>query len=167
MKREKTEQRPSRRWLRGAAIALLAAAIVLANLFTFVFHVVRYYGDGMEPTLTNGQTLLLRRTTHVAQGDVIAFYYNNKLLVRRVVCTGGRQITVEEDGSVYLDGGRLEEPYLTEASYGQCSVEFPCYVPPNSVFVMGDNRAAAMDSRLKEIGTVSEDRILGKVLFVD
>lgn len=146
--------------------ALLTTAILLLNLFTYLLHVVRYYGDGMEPTLSSGQTLLVLRTTKVSEGDVIAFYYNNKVLVRRVICTGGSRVTVEKDGTVSVNGEALEEPYVEEKSIGQCNLEFPYYVPLNSVFVMGDNRSIAMDSRLEEIGVISEDRIIGKVLFV-
>lgn len=166
----KKERRQKRRaYLRTAAAVaaiLLAAAVLLLNVFTHLLPVVRYYGDGMEPTLSSGQILLVSRTARISEGDVIAFYYNNKVLVRRVVCTGGRQLTIEKDGTVYVNGAELEEPYLAEKSMGQCNLEFPYYVPPNSVFVMGDNRAVAMDSRLEEIGPISSDRVIGKVLFV-
>ena len=157
---------------RGATIGLVIAillgvAILLLNVFTYVLHIARYYGDSMEPSLHNGQTLVIRRTGKVSAGDVIAFYYNNKLLVRRVICTGGSQITVEKDGSVLIDEQPLDEPYLTEKSIGQCDLEFPYYVQPGTVFVMGDARAVSMDSRLTEIGVIPTDRILGKVLFVN
>ena len=144
---------------------IVLAVIVLLNLFTYQFAVVRYYGDGMAPALENGQLLLLRRTSRARQGDVIAFYYNNRLLVRRVVAAGGTQVSGDSDGVVTVGGAALEEPYLTERSAGQCSQEFPCFVPPDSFFVMGDNRTEAMDSRLKEIGTVPADRILERSCF--
>lgn len=164
-----TETKKPRRGraLMIAAGCVLAAAIVLLNLFTYQFALVRYYGDGMEPTLQNRELLLLRRTSRVEEGDIVAFYYNNKLLVRRVVAVGGTQVTVENDGTVVVNGAALDEPYVAEKSAGQRSQEFPCFVPPDSYFVMGDNRAEAMDSRLKEIGTVPVDRILGKVLFAE
>lgn len=148
-------------------IGILVLAIVLLNLFGYFFSLVRYYGDGMQPTLKNGQTLLIAKNATIEQGDIVAFYYNNKLLVRRVICTEGRQLTIDRDGTVSIDGEPLAEPYVTALSIGQCNQTFPCYIPPNSVFVMGDNRAIAMDSRLTEIGTISQDRILGKVLFHD
>lgn len=163
-------QRPTRS--RGAVIGvtiaiLLAAAILLLNVFTYVLHIARYYGDSMEPSLHSGQTLLILRTGKVSAGDVIAFYYNNKLLVRRVICTGGSQITVEKDGSVLINEQPLDEPYLAEKSIGQCDLDFPYYVQPGSVFVMGDARAVSMDSRLSQIGAIPTDRILGKVLFIN
>lgn len=145
---------------------LLAVAIVLLNVFTYLLNVVRYYGDGMEPTMSSGQVLLVARTHQVSEGDIIAFYYNNKVLVRRVICTEGKQVSISKDGTVSINGEELEEPYLTGKSIGQYNLEFPYYVPTNSVFVMGDNRAVAMDSRLEEIGPISSDRIIGKVLFV-
>ncbi len=147
------------------AAVFLAAAILLLNLFTHVFPVVRYYGDGMEPSISNGEILLVSKVGSVEEGDIIAFYYNNKVLVRRVICTGGKQLTIEKDGTVSINGAVLEEPYLTQKSIGLCNLQFPYFVPPNTVFVLGDDRAIAMDSRLEEIGTISLDRVIGKVLF--
>lgn len=148
---------------------VLALILVLVNLFTLAFSVVQYYGDGMEPSLENRQILLIRKTEgneRIEEGDIIAFYYNNKALVRRVICTGGKVISMDDNGVVTVDGERLEEPYILSASAGQCNISFPYNVPVGQYFVMGDNRAVAMDSRLSEIGTISGDRILGKVIFV-
>lgn len=149
------------RWL----VALLAVALILVNLFTHVLQIVRYNGDGMEPNLHSGQTLVLLQTTRVSEGDIIAFYYNNQVLVRRVICCGGSQIDIREDGTVMVDSVEVEEPYLTDKSIGQCTISLPVHVQADAVFVMGDNRAAAMDSRLAEIGTISTERIIGKVIF--
>ena len=146
-------------------IVLVVTLTVLLNIFTHVFAVVQYFGNGMEPSLKNGQTLVMRRTEKVKEGDIVAFYYNNQLLVRRVICEGGKQISIGKDGSVEINNEPLEEPYVEDASIGQCNITFPHTVAPNSYFVMGDNREIAMDSRLKEIGEISEDRILGKVLL--
>lgn len=151
--------------VRVAAV-LLVAVLLLANLFTHVFVVVRYFGDGMEPALSNGQLLLLAKTDKAQPGDIIAFYYNNKVLVRRVVCQGGQTITMEQNGSVTVDGSLLDEPYVTTPSIGQHNIQFPYQVPYGHYFVMGDNRAVAMDSRLSEIGTVPADRVLGKVILI-
>lgn len=149
-----------------AAIILLALAIIVLNVFSHLLSVVSYYGDGMEPALSNGQTLLVSKAANITEGDVIAFYYNNKVLVRRVVCSGGKQISIDREGIVTINGAVVEEPYLEAKSIGQCNLDFPFYVIPDHVFVMGDNRAVAMDSRLSEIGVISEERIIGKVLFV-
>ena len=149
------------KWVFG----LVLLAVLLLNVFTYVFSVVEYNGTGMEPALQGGQKLVIRKVNEVAQGDVIAFYYNNQILVRRVICTGGQQIEMDENGAVSVGGLPLEEPYVQNATLGQCNIEFPYYVPIDTVFVMGDNRVEAMDSRLKEIGTVPEDRIIGKVIY--
>lgn len=149
--------------LRLAAV-LLMAVLILANLFTHVLMVVRYYGDGMSPSLSDRQLLVLLKTDKVESGDVIAFYYNNKVLVRRVICEGGHSIALEENGAVSVDDTVLDEPYVQTPSIGQHNIDFPYRVPYGHYFVMGDNRSISMDSRLSEIGTVPADRILGKVL---
>lgn len=147
---------------------LLAAIIlisVLANLFTFLTPVVKYYGTGMAPTLEDGQILVVSKVGKIKNGDIIAFYYNNKVLVRRVIATENQQISIDLYGQVSINGEPLEEPYIENKTLGQCNQKFPLNVPVGSYFVMGDHREAAMDSRLEEIGTVDEDRLIGKVLF--
>ena len=148
-----------------ALTAVLIAAIVLLNLFTHVLLIVHYNGEGMEPTLQSGQTLVLHRTQKVKQGDIIAFYYNNQVLVRRVIAVADSRVVIEDNGTVRINEEVLEEPYLTESSIGQCNLTFPFHVPSGQVFVMGDHRSMAMDSRLKEIGTVHMGRIIGKLLL--
>lgn len=168
-KKQLNRQRRNRRMALSAAmrwiIGLVAAAVILLNLFTHVVQPVRYSGSGMEPSLHGGQMLLIRKTQNVEEGDIIAFYYNNQVLVRRVICQGGKQLSIESDGTVRINSEVLEEPYVESPSIGQCNLEFPYYVQTGYVFVMGDNRAVAMDSRLAEIGCVPVDRIIGKVLF--
>ena len=114
--------------IRAWIIFLVVTAIILLNLFTHVFQVVRYSGNGMEPNLSSGQILLLRKTQDVEEGDIIAFYYNNQVLVRRVICRSGRQISISEDGTVLINNQPIEEDYLTEKSIGQCNIEFPHHV---------------------------------------
>lgn len=151
--------------LRAAAV-LLVAVLLLLNLFTNVFMVVNYYGSGMEPAICDRQMLVLAKTQKVEQGDIVAFYYNNKVLVRRVICPGGQVIHMDANGLVSIDGTALDEPYVKASSLGQSNIEFPYNVPYGQYFVMGDNREAAMDSRLEEIGPVPADRILGKVVLI-
>lgn len=147
---------------------LLAAAltvVLLLNLFTHVFSVVQYYGSSMEPTLQDRQVLVFLRTDQVKPGDVTAFYYNNQVLVRRVIAQGGTSIELDDRGAVTVDGAALQEPYLTEASVGLSNISYPFTVPHGELFVMGDNRSVSMDSRLQEIGTIPQNRIIGKLLF--
>lgn len=146
-------------------ICIALAAVVLLNLFTHVFSVVQYYGESMLPELQDRQYLVVRKTDKVEQGDLVAFYYNNNILVRRVIAAGGSTVEIDEAGKVRVDGKELKEDYVKEPSVGQCNITFPHTVGHEEFFVMGDNRAVAMDSRLQEIGTIPKNRIIGKVLF--
>ena len=146
-------------------VAVLLIFLVLVNLFAQFYSVVRYYGDSMRPTLKNGQVLFVRKTQEVEAGDIVAFYYNNKVLIRRVISMGGDTIEIDSSGNVSSDGEALEEPYVENRSIGQCDLDFPYDVPVGQIFLMGDDRVISMDSRLSQIGTVSADRLLGKVVF--
>lgn len=149
------------KWL----VAAVVLAVLLLNVFTHVLQVVTYNGSGMAPALEGGQTLVILKTQKVREGDIIAFYYNNQILVRRLICEGGKQLQIDEDGVVSVNNAILEEPYVQDLTLGQCNITFPYHVKTDTVFVMGDNRAEAMDSRLEEIGTIPTDRIIGKVIF--
>ena len=155
-------------WLKYTltiVLVLLLVASLLLNLFHFVFPVVKYYGNGMSPALENGQILVVNKLGSIEAGDIVAFYYNNKVLVRRVVACGGDQISIDAFGAVSVNGETLEEPYVQEQTLGQCNRVFPYTVPAGHYFVLGDQRQLAMDSRLEEIGTVDQQRLIGKVLF--
>jgi len=147
------------------AITVFIAVSLLLNLFNFVFPVVKYYGTSMEPTLEEGQILIIDKLSKVERGDIIAFYYNDKVLVRRIIAEGNHQVNVDIFGNVEVDGQKLDETYVSNKTLGQCNLDFPYSVPTAAYFVMGDNRETSMDSRLKEIGPVAEDRIIGKVVF--
>lgn len=153
-----------KKWLRGAAVTLLVLVLLL-NLLTYAVSVVRYYGSSMKPTLEGGQLLVIDKLGTVSEGDIVAFYYNNRVLIRRVIGMGGRTISISEDGTVSLDGETLDEPYVQARSIGQCDLEFPYSVPYEHVFVMGDERTVSMDSRLKDIGTVPTENIIGRVIL--
>ena len=144
---------------------IVLAVSLLLNLFTIVMPVVKYYGTSMSPTLEDGQIVIVSKLSKIETGDIVAFYYNNKVLVRRVAAVGDEQIMVDVFGTVSVNGEEIDEPYIENKTYGQCDVDFPFTVPANTYFVLGDNREVAMDSRLQEMGTVSEDRIIGKIVF--
>ncbi len=152
---------------RTLKIVLIVIIIVsfLMNLFTFILPVVKYYGNSMSPTLHDRQVLIVNKMAEIQSGDIIAFYYNNKVIVRRVVATGNHQVLIDIFGTVSVNGTPLNEPYIENKTLGQCNLSFPYNVPPKSYFVLGDNREIAMDSRLSEIGVVTEDRLVGKVVF--
>ncbi len=146
-------------------VVVIIAISLLMNLFTFVIPAVKYYGTSMAPTFEDEQLLIVNKMAKVENGDIIAFYYNDKVLIRRVIASGNQQINIDIFGTVKVNGQELEEPYTQSKTLGQCNLSFPYNVPTGTYFVMGDNREAAMDSRLEEIGSVTEDRILGKVVF--
>jgi signal peptidase I len=146
-------------------LIIIVTASLLLNLFTFIMPVVKYYGNSMTPSLEDGQILIVNKMAEIKGGDIIAFYYNNKVIVRRVVATGNNQVSIDVFGTVCVNGKELDEPYIKNKTLGQCNLDFPYNVPTNSYFVLGDNRDVAMDSRLSEIGVVTEDRLLGKVVF--
>lgn len=140
-----------------AAVAILAATLWLP--------VLRIYGSSMTPTLYDGEIILSVKTSDFEYGDVIAFYYNNKILIKRVICGPGTWVDIDEDGTVYLDGTRLDEPYLTEKALGECNIELPYQVPDGRYFVMGDHRSTSVDSRNTSVGCVAQEQIVGKILF--
>ena len=146
-------------------IVVTVTAFLLLNLFTFIMPVVKYYGTSMSPTLEDGQILIVNKMAEIESGDIIAFYYNNKVLVRRVVATGNEQLSIDVFGTVSVNGKELDEPYIENNTLGQCNLDFPYNVPTGAFFVLGDNRDTAMDSRLEEIGVVTDDRLIGKVVF--
>lgn len=146
-------------------IAIIVVSSLMMNLFTHVMPVVRYYGDSMSPTLKDKQILFVNKLAEVKSGDIVAFYYNNNILIRRVVAVENQQVTVDIFGKVSVNGTELTEDYVKSTTLGQCNLDFPYTVPPKSYFVLGDNRETSMDSRLKEIGVVTEERIIGKIMF--
>ena len=146
-------------------IAIIVVSSLMMNLFTHVMPVVRYYGDSMSPTLRDKQILFVNKLAEVKSGDIVAFYYNNNILIRRVVAVENQQVTVDIFGKVSVNGTELAEEYVMNQTLGQCNLDFPYTVPPNAYFVMGDNRETSMDSRLKEIGAVTEERMIGKIMF--
>ena len=149
------------KWVFG----LVLLAVLLLNVFTYVFSVVEYNGTGMEPALQGGQTLVIRKVQKVEQGDVIAFYYNNRILVKRYIANAGDWVDIDEDGNVYVNGELLDEPYVYEKALGECNIELPYQVPENRIFVLGDHRSVSIDSRSSSVGCVAEDQIVGELVF--
>jgi signal peptidase I len=120
----------------------------------------------MIPTLRHDEVLLCNKAATLQRGDVIAFYYNNKVLLKRVIGTAGDVIDITEDGTVYLNGEALDEPYVNELARGECDIELPYQVPDNRIFVMGDHRAVSIDSRSAAVGCLADENIIGKVSAV-
>ena len=164
LKRETYRKRYNRA-LRSTLFTLVtvaAAAVLVATLF---LPVLRIYGTSMAPAMDNGDIVVAVKGRDVQRGDVIAFWFNNKILVKRVIAQSGEWVDIGEDGTVFVDGAPLEEPYLTEKALGECDIELPYQVPGGRVFVMGDHRSVSADSRSSTVGCVSEEQIVGKLVF--
>lgn len=162
LKRERYRRR-FRRLLKSTVNALIVVAAVAALIATLVLPVLQIAGTSMEPSLSDGDIVLLVKRKNLETGDLCAFYYSNKILIKRVIATPGDYIWIESDGTVFLNGEELDEPYISEKALGECDVEFPYQVPENSYFVMGDKRETSVDSRSSVIGCIAEDQIVGKI----
>lgn len=142
-----------------AALAVLVAVLLLP--------VLRIYGTSMNPTLEEGSIVVSLKGSQFETGDVIAFYYNNKILVKRVIGFAGDWVDIDKDGYVYVNNVKIDEPYLDpeERALGECNITLPYQVPESRVFVMGDNRRTSVDSRNVAVGCVAEEQVVGKISF--
>lgn len=143
-------------------IVVAAAAVLIAVL---VLPVLQINGISMTDTLKDGDIVVAVNSKDFETGDVIAFYYNNNILVKRVIASAGDWVDIDETGNVYVNGVQLEEPYISEKALGECNIELPYQVPDAKCFVMGDHRATSIDSRNTAVGCISSDMIVGKILF--
>lgn len=160
-------QRRRRLWrVVGSTIGgLLTVAAIVVLLATFLFPTLRIYGTSMTPTLREGEVVVSVKAPVYQTGEVIAFYYNNKILVKRVICGPGEWFNMQEDGSVYVNGTKLDEPYVSEEGFGSCDLDLPYQVPEDQYFVMGDQRISSIDSRMTQVGCVPVDRIVGRIIL--
>ncbi len=164
LRREKYKKK-YRQVLRSTVYALVVVAAVAVLVATLWLPVLQIYGNSMTPTLVDGEIIFTVKTSEFEPGDIVAFYYNNKILVKRVICGPGDWVDIDEDGIVYVNERRLEEPYLEERALGDCNIELPYQVPDSRIFVMGDHRSTSVDSRNTAVGCVAEEQIVGKILF--
>ena len=164
IKRQKMK-REFRRSIFGMikTLVVIAAAAVLVS--TLLISVLKINRNSMTPTLQEGEIVVAVKRIRINKGDIIAFYYNNKLLIKRVIAKAADWVYISEDGTVEVNGEVLDEPYLLDKRLGECDIEMPYQVPDGSYFVMGDHRSVSLDSRLKEIGAVSKEQIEGKVVL--
>ncbi len=151
--------------LRTTVYALTVVAAIAVLLATLFLPVLQVSGSSMEPTLSDNDIILLIKTDNLTTGDLIGFYYQNKLLLKRVIGVAGDVIDIDGEGNVTVNGELLDEPYVTNKSIGECDIDLPYQVPENRVFVMGDNRATSIDSRSSVIGCIEEEQIGGKVII--
>ncbi len=154
-----------RRTMRNVIAVLIVVAAAAVLVSTLVLPVFRIYGSSMSPTLQEGDMVVGTKSERMEQGDLIAFYFNNKILIKRVIATAGEWVDIDEDGTVYVNGEELDEPYLDQKAFGECDIELPYQVSDGQVFVMGDHRDVSIDSRSTSIGCVSQEQVAGRLFF--
>ena len=151
--------------LRSTIFTLIVVAAVAVLVAVLLLPVLRIYGHSMNDTLDEGEIVVSVKGSEFVTGDVVAFYYNNKILVKRIIGLAGDWVDIDQDGNVYVNGTMIDEPYLQEKAFGECNIELPYQVPESRVFVMGDNRAVSIDSRNTSVGCVAEEQLVGKIVF--
>ena len=151
--------------IRSTFLSLVVVAAVAVLVAVLLLPILRIYGKSMNGTLDSGDIVISVKSSSFETGDVIAFYYNNNILVKRVIANPGDWVDMDKEGSVYVNNVLLDEPYLDDKSYGETNIELPYQVPEGKIFVMGDNRSVSIDSRNTSIGCISEEQIVGKIVF--
>ncbi|MDO4845304.1 MAG: signal peptidase I [Oscillospiraceae bacterium] len=153
------------RILRSTAFALVIVAAIAVLLATLLFPVLQIYGGSMSPTLCEGEVVVAVKTGNIRSGELVAFYYGNKVLVKRCIGAAGDIIHIDAAGNVSVNGAPLDEPYLEERSLGTCDIELPYQVPDGRYFVMGDQRKTSIDSRNTLVGCIASEQIVGTIAF--
>ena len=162
---ERAQKKSFGRALRSTISTLITVAAIAVLIAVLVLPVLQVYGASMNPSLSNGDIVVSVKNGKMETGDIIAFYYNNKILVKRVIAQAGDWVDISEDGTVYVNNIAIEEPYLSEKAFGDCNIELPYQVPESRVFVMGDHRSVSVDSRNTAVGCVAEEQIVGKIIM--
>ena len=151
--------------LKSTIFMLVVVAAIAVLVATTWLPVLQIYGSSMTPTLNEGEVVVSVKGSSFEQGDLIAFYYGNKILVKRCIATPGQWVDIDEDGNVYIDGKRLNEPYVKEKAFGDCDIKLPYQVPEDRYFCMGDHIETSVDSRNSSVGCISEEQIIGRIFF--
>ncbi len=151
--------------IRSTIYILLAVAAVAVLVATLLLPVLRIYGSSMTPSLFEGDIVVSVKGMDFRRGDIISFYYNNKVLVKRVIAFEGEWVNIDEDGNVFINGEPLDEPYVEEKALGECDIKLPYQVPDGRVFVIGDHRATSVDSRTTTVGCVAEEQVVGRIVY--
>lgn len=153
------------RILRSTVSSLIVVAAIAVLVAMLLLPILRVTGSSMTPTLQNDELVVCSKRSNFKSGDVVAFYYNNKILLKRVIGTAGDIIDIKEDGTVYVNGEEIEEPYVNEKALGTCDISLPYQVPDNRIFVMGDHRSVSVDSRSTSVGCIADEYVIGRVIL--
>lgn len=164
LKRERYKRR-YRSTLKSTLFALVTAAAAAVLVATLWLPVLQIYGASMTPTLQEGEIVVSVKADQLEPGDIVAFYYGNKVLIKRYIAGPGQWVNILEDGTVLVNDQVLEEPYLTHKALGICDLEFPYQVPDKTYFLLGDERETSVDSRHSSVGCISEEEMVGKIIF--
>ncbi len=159
------EQTLFRKMIKSTLYALITVAAVAVLVAVLWLPVLRIFGSSMTPTLNEGEYVVSIKGSKFDMGDIIAFYYNNKVLVKRAIAQAGDWVDIDEKGNVYINNVLIDEPYITDKAFGDCNISLPYQVPENRIFVMGDHRSVSVDSRNTAIGCVADEQIVGRILF--
>lgn len=151
--------------LKSTFASLIVVAAIAVLIATLVLPVLQIQGTSMEPTLNDGEIVVLIKTPKLKRGQLCCFSYQNKFLIKRVIGVPGDSIVIDDEGYVYVNDELIDEPYIIDRSIGECDISFPIYVTENHYFILGDHRSTSIDSRSSVIGLVSSDQVLGKIVF--
>lgn len=151
--------------MKSTVYTLVTVAAVAVLVATLWLPVLQIYGGSMTPHLADGDIVISTTSRQFSQGDIIAFYYNNKVLVKRIIASSGDWVNITEEGDVYINDVLIEEPYIAEKALGECDLEMPYQVPEGKWFVMGDHRSVSVDSRNSAVGCIDAEQVVGKIVF--
>ena len=158
-----------RRSYRSTLLSTISALVIVAAIAVLVsmlaLPVLQVVGESMTPSIYEGEIVVAPKGTAFQKGDVIAFYYNNKILVKRVIANAGEWVNIDADGNVFINDVPLDEPYVSEKAFGDCNITLPYQVPDGKIFVMGDHRATSSDSRNTAVGCVAQEQVVGRVVL--
>ena len=164
LKREKFRSR-YKKVLRSTIYTLVIVAAISVLVATLLMPVLQIYGTSMSPNLHEDEIVVSIKSSNLKTGDIIAFYYNNRVLVKRVIGLPGDMVSIDDAGTVFVNDKMIDEPYIAEKSSGTSDIEYPYTVPQNEYFVLGDHRQTSVDSRSSLVGCVQREEIIGKIVF--